>query len=144
MSGTLAVVTLAAVACAPGNPKPVAAEARPVVRGQASYRERIALLPGAVFEATLEDVSRPGAKAEVLGTFRNEDPGQVPIRFEIPYDPAKIDERHTYAVRARILKGDTLGFTTDKVYPVLTQGNGSEVDLLLVRVRSAGGRPTPK
>lgn len=107
-----------------------------VVRGQASYRERIALPPDAVFEATLEDVSRPGAKAEVLGTVRLEKAGPVPIRFEIPYDPAKVDPRHSYAVRARILRGDRLLFTTDTVHPVLTRGAGREVELLLVRSRA--------
>jgi uncharacterized lipoprotein YbaY len=121
----------------------VSAAEKPVVHGLAAYRERMALLPGAVFEATLEDVSRPDAKAEVLGTFRKLDPGQGPIRFEIPYDPAKVDQRHTYAMRARILKGDTLAFTTDKVYPVLTRGSGNEVELLLVRVMSARP-PNPK
>ena len=64
-----------------------------VVRGQALYRERIALPPGSVFEATLEDVSRADAHAAVLGTFRAENAGPVPIRFEIAYDPKAIDER---------------------------------------------------
>jgi len=34
------------------------------VRGTATYRERMALPPGAVLEATLEDVSRADAAAE--------------------------------------------------------------------------------
>jgi hypothetical protein len=37
------------------------------VKGTASYRERMALPPGAVLEATLEDVSRADAAAEVIG-----------------------------------------------------------------------------
>jgi len=118
------------------GPKPVADAEKQVVSGQASYRERIALPPDAVFEATLEDVSRPGAMAEVLGSVRIEKAGPVPIRFEIPYDPAKIDERHSYAVRARILRGDRLLFTTDTVHPVLTRGAGTSVELLLVRSRT--------
>lgn len=113
------------------------ADAQDVIRGQAAYRERIALPPDAVFEATLLDVSRADAKAEVLGSVRIEKADRVPIRFEIAYDAAKVDERHTYAVRARILRGDRLLFTTDKVYPVLTRGAGKEVDLLLVRARGA-------
>lgn len=93
---------------------PLSAAEEPVVRGQASYRERIALPPAAVFEATLEDVSRAGAKAEVLGRVRLQNPGQVPIHFEVPNDPAKIDDRYSYAVRARILRGERLLFTTDR------------------------------
>jgi putative lipoprotein len=41
-------------------------------------------------------------------------------------------------VRARIIEGERLLFTTDTAYPVLTSGNGSEVELLLIRVRGAG------
>jgi len=109
------------------------------VRGQALYRERIALPPGSGFEATLEDVSRSDAKGTVLGSFRVGNAGPVPIRFEIPYDPKAIDERHSYSVRGRILVNGRLLFTTDKASPVLTQGHGNEVELLLVRVRE--GRP---
>ena len=109
--------------------------AKAVVHGTAAYRERIAMLPGAVFEATLLDVSRQDTAAEELGSVRVSDPGQVPIQFEISYDPAKIDDRHSYAVRARIVNGERVMFTTDRVYPVLTQGNGNIVDMLLIKVR---------
>ena len=128
---------VAALACVLGTPAG-AAGAQSVVRGQASYRERIALTPGAVFEATLIDVSRADASAEVIGSVRVETPSSVPIRFEIPYDAKKIDERRSYAVRARILAGARLLFTTDKAYPVLTRGAGTDVDLLLVRVNAGG------
>jgi copper homeostasis protein (lipoprotein) len=111
-----------------------------VVTGTATYRERIALSSDSVFEATLEDVSRGDARAEVIGSVRLERPGPVPIRFEIPYDSARIDTRHSYAVRARILVRDRLMFTTDRVSPVLTRGHGAQVTLLLVR---AGGGETP-
>ena len=73
------------------------------MKGTATYRERIALTPAAVFEAALEDVSKADAPAVVVGSIRLKNPGQVPIRFEIPYDPARIDQNHSYSVRARIL-----------------------------------------
>src|SRR5215510_15339535 len=59
------------------------------VKGTARYRERITLPPGAVFEATLEDVSTADAKIEVIGRARIEQPGSPPIAFEIPYDSAR-------------------------------------------------------
>src|SRR4029434_1841710 len=37
------------------------------VKGTATYRERMALPPNAIFEATLEDVSKADAPAEVIG-----------------------------------------------------------------------------
>ena len=75
------------------------------VKGTASYRERIALTPDAVFEAMLEDVSKADAPAMVGGSVRIDKPGQVPIRFEIPFDPARIDQSRSYSVRARIMVG---------------------------------------
>ena len=117
--------------------------AQAVVRGQASYRERIALPPGAVFEATLIDVSRADAGAEVIGVTRVETPSSLPIRFEIPYDAAKIDARRSYAVRAQIQVAGRLLFTTDKVYSVLTRGAGTEVNLLLVRASGRRSAPPP-
>jgi heat shock protein HslJ len=45
------------------------------VQGTATYRERIALPPGAVFEATLEDVSRADAARSIIATTRIAKPG---------------------------------------------------------------------
>jgi copper homeostasis protein (lipoprotein) len=101
------------------------------VKGSAAYRERIALTPDAVFEATLEDGSKADAPAVVIGSVRIEKPGQVPIGFEIAYDPARIDPSHSYSVRARILAGQRLLFTTAQAYPVLTRGHGDEVEMIL-------------
>ena len=94
------------------------------VKGTATYRERLALPPDAVFEATLEDVSKADAPAEVIGQARIERPGNPPIRFEITYDPARINPSHRYAVRARILVGGKLFFITDRQLPSAHRGAG--------------------
>src|SRR6476659_3285781 len=73
------------------------------IRGTATFRERIPLPPDAVFDATLEDLSQPGAATSVLGRARLRGPQNPPIRFEIPFDPTRIDPGHRYVVRARIL-----------------------------------------
>lgn len=111
--------------------------------GTAFYRERIALPPSAVFVATLEDVSRADAPAEVLGRVEVAPAGQVPIAFAIPYDPARIDPRFTYAVRATIRVDGRLRFTTTTVHPVLTRGHGDRVELLLQRVAERAAAPLP-
>ena len=111
-----------------------AAFAASTVTGTATYRERIALPPAVVFEATLEDISRADALATVLGRTRIESPGNPPIRFSIDFDPAAIDARHRYAVRARITLDGKLMFITDTVKPVLGPEQATHVDLLLVRV----------
>jgi putative lipoprotein len=108
------------------------------VKGTATYRERMALPRDAVLEATLEDVSGADAAADVIGQTRVEDPGNPPIRFEIRYDPSRIDPSRRYAVRARIMVGGKPFFTTDQHYPVLTAGKGNEVKLLLRRAVASG------
>ena len=113
-----------------------AAQAAGQVTGTATYRERLALPPDAVFEATLVDVSKVDIPAEVIGWTRIERPGNPPIRFDIMYDTSRIDPSHRYAVRAHILVGGKLFFVTDRNYSVLTAGQGNEVALLL---RRAGG-----
>jgi uncharacterized lipoprotein YbaY/heat shock protein HslJ len=119
------------------------------IKGTASYRERMALPPGAVFEAVLEDVSRPDAKAETIAQTRVPSPGNPPITFTIVYDPARILPDHRYGVRARILVDDQLWFATDTAGPVITGGSPNTVKLVMRKVGAgpasppapAGGKP---
>jgi putative lipoprotein len=115
----------------PANPEAVAAG---MLKGTATSRERMALPPNAVFEATLEDVSRANAPAKIIAQTRIEHPGNPPIPFEIPYDPSRIKPWHRYAVRARVLVDGKLFFTTGRRYRVFTTGQSNEVALLLRRV----------
>jgi putative lipoprotein len=107
------------------------------VSGTVTYRERIAMPPGAVLEVSLEDVSRMDVPATIVGKVTIENPGNVPIAFASPYDPADIDERGSYAVRARILVEGRPRWVSDTANPVLTQGNDESVDILL---RAAGNK----
>ncbi|MGH7216346.1 MAG: YbaY family lipoprotein, partial [Nitrospiraceae bacterium] len=107
------------------------------VTGSATYLQRIALPPNAVFDAHVEDVSRVDARAETIGSVRIIGPGNPPIAFAIDINQQRIDERHHYSVRATITVDGRLLFTSDQVYPVLTQGNGRKVDLLLRQTGSA-------
>jgi copper homeostasis protein (lipoprotein) len=120
--------------------QPLGAARAETVKGAATFMQRIALPPTAVFEASVQDVSRADATAEVIGSVRIENPGQPPIAFAIDIDPKRIDERRRYHVRATISVDGKLLLTTDRAYPVLTQGNGRDVAILL---RTAGGlRPS--
>lgn len=110
------------------------------VSGSASYRERIALPAGAVFEAVLEDVSRAGAAAEQLGITRLEPAGSPPYAFRIAYTQDKIVPGHRYAVRARILLDGKLLMTTDTLKPVITNGQTENIELVL---RPVGRRAEP-
>lgn len=108
------------------------------ISGTINYRERLALPPDAVVEVQLLDVSRQDVPATVLGTasvFTHD--RQVPIPFTLAYDRAKILDEHTYAVRAVIRSAGALVFTTATRYPVITRGNPSHADLILVRVAAS-------
>jgi uncharacterized lipoprotein YbaY len=111
------------------------------IKGTATYRERMALPPGAVFEAALEDVSRADAKAETVAQTRVPSPGNPPITFTIIYDPAKILSDHRYGVRARILVDDTPLFATDIGALVITGGHPNTVKLVMRRVGAAQAPP---
>jgi uncharacterized lipoprotein YbaY/heat shock protein HslJ len=100
----------------------------------ALYRERMAMPPGAVFEARIENVSRADAPSVTIGSVRVEDAGNPPYRVEIPYNPAVIDDRFTYAVRASLTLDGRLLFTTDTHVPVLSRGAPHAAEVVMVRV----------
>jgi putative lipoprotein len=101
------------------------------VSGTLSYLQRIALPPGSDVIVQLRDVSRMDARADVLAEQRFTTRSQVPLPFELVVSAGKIDPRMRYAVAARIEQGGKLLFINDRIYPVLTQGNGNRVDLVL-------------
>jgi uncharacterized lipoprotein YbaY len=94
------------------------------VTGTITYSEEIALpAGGVVVTVKIEDVSRADAPAVTIGQQVLENPGQVPIPFEVEYNPADIDERYVYALRARIEVNGKLWFINTSRYAVITRGN---------------------
>jgi len=102
------------------------------IGGTATTRERFVLPPDAVFEATLEEVSRADAPALVVASTRVTSPS-VPIVFSIGVDPARIDARRRYVVRGRITSNGQLMFTSDTAYPVFGAGDVRRADSMLLR-----------
>ncbi len=109
------------------------------VTGTLTYLQRIALPPGSVANVQIQDVSRAGAPAEVIGEQEfSMDGKSVPVAFAVPYDPSKILDNHRYSVRATIRDAEgKLRFTTDTITPVITGGSPtSGIELILVQVGS--------
>ena len=105
------------------------------VSGTVSYNERLALTPGATLIVELLDTSRADTSSRVIASQTIDGPGQVPIKFDVAYDPARIDAGNLYSVSARIVESDgRLAFTNDTAYDVLTRGNPNRVDMLLALV----------
>lgn len=101
--------------------------------GRAMIDTRMALPAGLTFEATIEDISRAGAPAEVLARTVIENPGQPPIEFAIDYAPSELRPGAIYALRATIRRSDQLLFTTDTITRVL---DGAETDGVEIRLRA--------
>ena len=124
-------------AAAPGTPTPAPSppqgDAR--VHGTVTYRERIALTPDATLTVQLRDTSLMDTASELIAEQVIPNPGHVPISFAIVYESAAIDSGNTYSVQARITEGDgRLAFINDTAYDVITRGNPSAVDMVLVLV----------
>jgi putative lipoprotein len=103
------------------------------VEGNVYYRERIMLPPGAEVEVQLLDISKADAMATVMASLMLTPEGGPPYAFAIDYDPAVIDQRMRYALRATISMQDKLLFTTtDYIDPF----SGNPVDVLVRRAPS--------
>ena len=110
------------------------------VSGSVTYRERLALSPGAKLVVELRDVSYQDAAAPLIARQTINGPGQVPITFKVEYNRDDIDSRNIYGISARIIESDgRLAFINDTAYDVITRGKPSKVDMLLV-LRAASAR----
>jgi uncharacterized lipoprotein YbaY/phosphoserine phosphatase len=105
------------------------------VSGTVFYLQRIALPPDASVEVKLVDISKQDVPVVTIAEQKITNPGQVPIPFELRYDPAKIDPRMTYAVQARIDQGGKLLFISTQVFPVITRGNPKHLEVKVEPVR---------
>ncbi len=102
------------------------------VTGTISYRQRIALTPRAVVEVKLLDVSRAGAKAVTIAEQTINPAGrQVPIAFDLGYDPRRINPRRRYSIRVRIRDRNKLLFQSSDLYLVITAGHPNKVDVVV-------------
>jgi putative lipoprotein len=123
-----AVTSLLIAGCGTTPPAPDA-----VVTGTALTRERMVLPPEAVFEATLLDVSQPGAPPVVLGRQRRDPAGQPPYALRIPYPSVRFNTKGRYEVRAAVTLEGRLLLATDSRHPVPTDAAYRHVDVWMRR-----------
>jgi putative lipoprotein len=128
----LAVFGLSACAQQSGSSGAATTSATAAVTGTVTYLQRIALTPDAIVLVRLEDVSPADKPAQLIGEQDIVTSGrQVPIPFEVRYDPKAIDPRHTYAVSAQIVQGERLLFVTDTQHPVITRGSPATAEIVV-------------
>ena len=105
------------------------------VTGSVTYRERIALSQDSTVHVQLRDTSYQDAPSVLIAEQVIHNPGQVPIEFKIDYNGDDLEPRNTYSISASITGPDgRLLFINDTAYDVITRGNPSNVDMLLVMV----------
>lgn len=116
-----------------------------VVSGNVIYLDRSALDPNAVIEVDLFQASAGNPDVVIATQTVNAEGRQVPIPFEIAYDPVQIDPTQTYLVQARILVGGAPVYASQAAVPVITNGaptQGVEVLVGPVMTGTAGGTLT--
>jgi uncharacterized lipoprotein YbaY len=126
--GGAAVTTEATIESASGG----------TVRGNVLYLDRSALDPAAVIEVDLVQSSGGAPNAVIATQSINAEGRQVPIPFELAYDPAQIDPTQSYQVVARILVGGQLAYASQAGVPVITHGAPVENVEVLVGPVTAG------
>ena len=145
-------IVLLAAACQ-GSPSPVSggeptqkprSQPNASVTGTVTYRERLALSPGATLKVQLRDMSLQDAASTLIAEQIIPNPGQVPIKFKVQYNRQDIASRNTYSIQARIIESDgRLAFINDTTYEVITRGNPRKVDMVLVMVEPPPVTPDP-
>jgi uncharacterized lipoprotein YbaY/membrane-bound inhibitor of C-type lysozyme len=102
------------------------------VTGTVTYLQRMALPPTAMIQVQLLDVSRADAPSKVVAEDKiTLGDRQVPVPFELKFDPAAIDPKQLYSVSAKILVDGQMRFMSDQAHPVLTRGNPSKVEIVV-------------
>ncbi|EGU31880.1 lipoprotein-related protein [Vibrio sp. N418] len=112
-------------------------QAQQTITGNVAYRERIMLPDNAVVTVRLQDVSLMDAPAKLISEQVIETNGaQVPVAFELSYNPNDIKPGHRYSVSARIEVAGELRFITDTMNAVITDENHTQqLNLMLVGTR---------
>lgn len=138
-----ALLLATAAGCASNLPVPAEGGQGKVsanLTGMVTCRFRTILPRDVWVRVELVDISRRDAPARTISMQEVLLEGrQFPIPFEIAYSPSAIDPLNTYAVQARILMGQRLLFANDVVYPVLTNGIQSNVEVVVEPVPGSGG-----
>ncbi|MGN6489788.1 MAG: META domain-containing protein [Devosia sp.] len=113
---------------------------RIALKGDVTYRERIALPDTGTLSVSLIDLAEP-AKPGLTATAAIARPGKVPLTFTLNLDTAALNPRHNYALVAEIAGADgTVWFRNAEPYAVDPQ---SPAEPILIVVNFQGSTGTP-
>lgn len=117
--------------------------AKVTLKGDVTYRERIALPPGGTLSVSLIDLATP-TQPRVYAKAAIASPGQVPLTFTLNFDESVILPGHSYTLDAEISGPDgTLWFRTAEPYPVDPLAPASPI-LIIVSLAPHEEQPAPE
>lgn len=111
-----------------------------VVRGNVTYRQRIALPASSEVTVKLVDAATPEGAPAAATTFSSGN-RQVPLTFELPYEMRDINRQREYVLFAEIRSNGQLRFRSETGVPVTLRGNQDQNIEIVVAPAEEG--PTP-
>ncbi|RYE47629.1 MAG: META domain-containing protein [Hyphomicrobiales bacterium] len=134
------VIAMVALLLALASP---ALAAKVTLKGDVTYRERIALPPDGTLSVSLVDLAAPdqprvSAKAPISS------PGQVPLTFTLNFDDAVIVAGHSYALIAEIAGPDAVWFRNAEPYALDPLAPAGSILIIVNIVPQEAPVPTPE
>jgi len=134
------VIAMVALLLALASP---ALAAKVTLKGDVTYRERIALPPDGTLSVSLIDLAAPdqprvSAKAPISS------PGQVPLTFTLNFDDAVIVAGHSYALIAEIAGADAVWFRNAEPYALDPLAPAAPILIIVNIVPQEAPAPTPE
>ena len=105
------------------------------ISGSVSCMERVTILPTFELKVRLVSLDAPNGADAVVAEQIIKPVNAFPVHFSFEYDKSKISDQGSYGLEAKLLSQDTVLFTTDTQYRVLTRGQSAQADIVIVRSR---------
>jgi putative lipoprotein len=115
-----------------------------IVTGTARFEGTVALPPNALLDVSVADVSRADGSSVTLAHFAGPASGPQPLRFSLPVEKRRVQEKGSYSVRAEILVDGKALYVTDSAYLVLGHSGQTHADVLLRPVDNRAQPAAPR
>ncbi len=114
------------------------AEVAPAVHGVVVSAEKVMLPPNAELRLELVEVTRTDAPDFQMVARAIPVSGELPIRFELPYDRHAIHARHQYELQTKVVADGQVVLVNVKPQPLFTGDAPSDNVQILVRPARLG------
>lgn len=123
------------------SPPPPRVEPRPSLNGTVVGPTLTAWPAGAVLELRLVDFTRSDQSPVLIAEQSLSEPGPLPLRFRLPYDPRAIDAQRDYGLECRVMVRGRAVWAAPDLIPVLTRGRARVVEVTLQPALPRSGEP---